>query len=311
MQYGYRDKVPLAAERPSMAVGFRAMRSSLKQQRNRLGERIAAEGPLGRLLELTQTRNAPDTRSASPDRLLLELAAHDLRNPLSGVLTAAQFLIEDAGGVLSGDQLVLLRSIESSAHFMLRLVEDMVELSRFEMDNLKIELHSVEIGLLVEHVVAINRTLAENRRISIELGVKQPAATVTADPVKLVRAVEALLTSAIRTSRPDGKIELQVDIEAENVLITIRSDDSAHSSDTLKSLFHPSPGSPPKRKFAEEWAALTLAFAKGIIEAHHGTVRMETGERENSSVVISLPLSERVKVQAQPKRKSRREGKAP
>ena len=249
------------------------------------------------------------SRYDSPERLLLELAAHDLRNPLSGVLTATQLLIEDANQVLNRDQLILLRSIESSTQFMLRLVDDMVEIPQFGAGDPKLDWHSVEIGPLIDHVVAVNRSLAENRRIKFEVSVHRPEATVNADPVKLARALEALLTSSIRSSETGSKIELLVDVETQHVVITLRHEAAGHSSVALRSLFDPSPTNRTKRRFSEERAALTLAYARGIVQAHQGTVRLNAGPKGTSSVVISLPLSARAKSRAQPKpamRKDRR-----
>jgi K+-sensing histidine kinase KdpD len=228
---------------------------------------------------------------------------------LSGVLTATQLLIEDASQVLSRDQLILLRSIESSTQFMLRLVDDMVELPRFGAGDPKLDWHSVEIGLLVEHVVAVNRPLAENRRIKLEVSVHRPEVTVNADPVKLGRALEALLTSAIRSSDTGGKIELLVDVETEHVVITLHHEAAGHSSVALRSLFDPSPTNRTKRRFSEERATLTLAYARGMVQAHQGTVRLNAGPKGRSSVVISLPVCARAKSRAQPKtvgRKDRR-----
>jgi signal transduction histidine kinase len=241
--------------------------------------------------------------------MLLELAAHDLRNPLSGVLSAAQLLIEDASGVLSPDQLILLRSIESSVHFMLRLVDDMVELPQFEAGNLKLDTHSTEVGLLVEHVVAVNRPLAEGRRIKLELGTHRPAARVMADPVKLVRALEALVTSSIRCSDAGGRIELLMDVQMDHVLITLRYEAPGHSSEALRSLFNPSRPHRVKRRFSEERAALTLAYAKGIVEAHHGTVRLTAGSKGTTSVVISLPISGQAGLRPHPRAAGRKNKK--
>lgn len=241
------------------------------------------------------------SRPESPERALLELAAHDLRNPLSGVLTATQLLIEEASRVLSQDQLILLRSIESSAQFMLRLVDDMVELPQLGAGKAKLELRSVEVGSLVEHVVAASRPLAENRRISIGVGVQRPLATVTADPVRLVRALEALLTSSIRSSEAGGTIELLVGFEAEYVVITLSYEAPGHSRDNLRSLFDTPPAKRTKRRFTEQRAALGLAYARGIVEAHHGTFRLEADQKGRSSVVISLPAFGRAKLRTERK----------
>jgi signal transduction histidine kinase len=254
------------------------------------------------------SKDREERTSASPDRLLLELAAHDLRNPLSGVLTAIQFLIEDAGGVLNADQLVLLRSIESSAQLMLRLVEDMAELPQLATSTLNFEWHSTDLGLLLEHIVAVNRPLAENRRITIDLRMERPQATVRADPVKLSRALESLLTSTIRSSQAGGKIELQLTFEGDDVIITLQHEDPGHSSDILRGLFDPSLASRPKRKFMQERAALTLAYARRVLEAHQGTVRLGTDPTGKSSVVIRVPVSGPVKLRGRRKPKRRNEG---
>jgi K+-sensing histidine kinase KdpD len=236
------------------------------------------------------------SRYDSPERVLLELAAHDLRNPLSGVLSAIQLLIEDAGPVLNADQVLLLRSIESSTQFMLRLVDDMVELPQFGTGDRKLDWRSVEIGLLIEHAVAVNRPLAHTRRIKLEVVVRRPEAVVNADPVRLARALEALLTSSIRSSDAGCRIELLVDVETEHLVITLRHEAAGRSGTALRSLFDPSFTNRTKRRFSEERTALTLGYARGIVKAHGGTMQQNAGPPGTSSVVISLPVSGRAKL---------------
>lgn len=238
------------------------------------------------------------SRYDSPERMLLELAAHDLRNPLSGVLSATQLLIEDAGPVLNADQLMLLRSIESSTQFMLGLVDDMVELPQFGTGGRKLDCHSVEIGLLIEHIVAVHRPQAHTRRIQLEVVVRRPEAVVNADPGKLARALGALLTSSIRSSDSGCRIELLVDVETEHLVITLRHEAAVHSGAALRSLFDPSSTKRTRRRFSEERAALTLGYVRGIVEAHDGTVQVSAGPPGISSVVISLPVSRRAKLRA-------------
>jgi signal transduction histidine kinase len=277
--------------------------------RKRRKPQAAADRWRGVIGSAQASKDREERTSGSPDRLLLELAAHDLRNPLSGVLTAIQFLIQDAGGVLNADQLVLLRSIESSAQLMLRLVEDMAELPQLATGSLNFEWHSTDLGLLLEHIIAVNRPLAENRRITIELRIERPLATVTADPVKLSRALEALLTSAIRSSQAGGRIELQLNLEAEHVVITLQHEDPSHASDILRGLFDPSLASRPKRKFMQERAALTLAYARRVLDAHDGTVQLATDPVGKSSVVIRVPIAGPTELGARQKTKGRIHGK--
>src|SRR5262245_58409082 len=74
-----------------------------------------------------------ELETVSIDRArLLGIAAHDLRNPISGILTASQYLLDDAASSLEAEHVALLQSIESSSRFMLRLIEDMLEISTIE-----------------------------------------------------------------------------------------------------------------------------------------------------------------------------------
>lgn len=247
---------------------------------------------------------------AFPDPGLLELAAHDLKNPLSGILTASQFLIEDAAGVLNPDQLILLRSIQSSAEFMLRLLDDMAELPQLGAGSPKLDWRTTDVGLLLEHVVAVIRPLAENRRISIDVRIEPPLSTIRADPVKLSRSLEMLLTHTIRSSQPDGRIEFQVAVADRKAAITLRHEDASHSSDVLRSLFDRSLARKSKRKFAQERAALTLGFVQRIVEAHHGTVQLAVDPKGKSSVVITIPVSGSGKLRARKGTKSGRGGQS-
>ena len=76
---------------------------------------------------------------------LLELAAHDLRNPISGILAAGQYLLEDAGAVLDEQHLAMLQSIDSSSRTMLRLIDDVIELANLESGELRLEIRATEI----------------------------------------------------------------------------------------------------------------------------------------------------------------------
>jgi len=233
-----------------------------------------------------------DTSHQQPANVrLLELAAHDLRNPLGGILASAQYLLEDCVGVLEPHHLKVLGAIEFSARSMLRLLEEMIEISTIESGAARLDLRSTDIGSMVEQVVSMNRTLADSERVNLELKVDGQVPAVISDPVKLSKALGGLLMNAIRSSRAGGVVEVLVGAQGKHATIRVRENGRGSSTDTLRALFQTPEGTRSKRGLAVERAARVLANAKRIVEAHRGAIRVETDGHQQPEVTLMLPSS--------------------
>ena len=99
---------------------------------------------------------------------LLEVAAHDLRNPISGILAAGQYLLDDAGYLLDEQHLALLQSIEASSRSMLRLIDDVIELSQIESGTIAIHRTEVKLRELVDDILTNLSSMAEPREIELK-----------------------------------------------------------------------------------------------------------------------------------------------
>jgi signal transduction histidine kinase len=222
--------------------------------------------------------------------LWLEIAAHDLRNPISGILAATQFLIEDASRNLQAHQVTLLRSIESSSQFVLRLLQELSEIPALESGKLQFDFYLTDIGALVESAVLANRPLAASKRVNLDLKIERPAPTVLADALKIGHALNTLLSSAVRCSPADARIEVRVDAREKHAVVALRSEDPGSLARNLTSLFHLSQGS-RKPGFSEERAALALGMAKRIVAGHRGTIQIGEGGAKGSVLTLNLPIS--------------------
>ncbi len=100
---------------------------SLRQAKARTRRRMRRElSRLNKAIEEPAPEGSSKTHSAGQLSAIRTLA-HDLRNPISGILTASQYLIEDASPLLETEHIALLQSIESSSEFMLKLIRDMLQ----------------------------------------------------------------------------------------------------------------------------------------------------------------------------------------
>jgi signal transduction histidine kinase len=289
-------KEPLAAGEvpgiPGSASGRNARRAAAaaEELRHRSGgaaagkRRLEREWPqLGRALPEAAAKGDRDTGCQE----LLESAVHDLRNPISGILAAAQYLLEEAGEILEPHQLTLLQSIESSARFMFLLLDEMVE--QPEPARNTAPSGSADIATLIDHAVDMNRKLAEARHIRVEADCSAELPRVAADAVQLAGALERLVKSALRTSAPGGRVEVLARAQGDQVLITIRQADQDN----------------PRRRPAGNGDLVALEQVRRVVEANRGDVQTEGGPRQPWNVLIRLPVLGRAR-KREPKKLERR-----
>jgi signal transduction histidine kinase len=226
---------------------------------------------------------------------LLEIVAHDLRNPISGILAAGQYLLEDAGPVLDEQHLAMLQSIDSSSRSMLRLIDDLIELANIESGELRLEMKNAEIQPLMNQAVSMSQAAADRKRVRlvIDSDGKAPLPALSIDPVKIFHAIDSLVASTVKFSRPGSRIEIGVGSRAGKATIWLRTDGSGISAGALRSLFNPFRKNRATRPGVEGGTALSLAKAKRIVEAHGGATHVHSGEARELTIKLTLPLKER------------------
>jgi signal transduction histidine kinase len=267
---------------------------------------VASEHSLTRRLsQLEHAMSHPDsefgeariTRRATGSKQIrvLEMAAHDLQNPISGVLAASQFLIEDAADRLDPRQLSLLHSIGSSSRAMLRLLEDMLEIPAIDAAPPRMFFQPTDIRSLVEQSVSMIHAVAEQRRVHFELSASDAIPPLAADPVRMSQALQDLLASAVRWSRPGGHVALTVNTHGNHATIRIAHENPDSSVEAVKYLLGPADLRRLKGGLAEARTAVTLARLRRTIEAHHGTIQAETDLAQGSTVTLTLPIARRAR----------------
>jgi signal transduction histidine kinase len=228
---GMKDAVRLGVlpDGAGSAAARAAVGTSLHQLKSKRESKVRVRKRLGsELLRLTKTAasqaavpQADSKVSPAGQANLLKMLAHDLRNPISGILAASQYLIEDAADSLDSQQLTLLRSIESSSGLMLRLIGDLLEVSSAGVKKLKLHLRQTDLVELVEKSAAAHRPLALARNIQIAVEKNGTVPRLDLDPVKMTQAINTLLTNAVRSSRSGSVIEISLSTLPGRVVISI------------------------------------------------------------------------------------------
>jgi signal transduction histidine kinase len=210
----------------------------------------------------------------------IRMLAHDLRNPISGILAASQCLLEDAALFLDGPHVTLLRAIESSSGLLLHLIEDMLEVARADSGRLRLRLRPADVTKLVQTSLQIQRARADARNIRLSMTRDEEVPRVEIDPPKLRWALNALLANTIRSSEPGGEIEIHVSAQRKNVVIAVR-----HAGTGTPARTDARSGS--SRRGRDQASALTVSTARLIVEGHGGTIRVN--QKSTPSYTLTLP----------------------
>jgi signal transduction histidine kinase len=221
---------------------------------------------------------------------LLRVVAHDLRNPISGILAASEYLIEDLPDA-SEDHLALLQAIYSSSQFMLHLIDDLLEISATGSANLEFTFQPTDLVLLVKQDVVLNRLLAERKRVRMVLAAHGTIPLVPADPQKIYQVIDKLVTNAIKFSHPDSGIEIQVGVEDDSAIVSVRDHGTGFPAEELKRVLRPFPSSQSLDQLGPA-PAYGLPHITRIVEEHGGHVRVESELGQGSTFTVSLPLTQ-------------------
>jgi signal transduction histidine kinase len=199
----------------------------------------------------------------------IRMLAHDLRNPISGILAASQCLMEDASLFLDEPHVTLLRAIESSSDLMLRLIEDMLEVARADSGALRLRPRPTDLAKLVDKIVAQQRKQADARGVRLKLTRDAEVPRVEVDSPRLRWAFNALLANTIRSSEHGGEVEIHIATRRKSVVLAVQ---------------HVGAGGPARagdsrggslRGERRQARALTLSTARLIVEGHGGTIRVD------------------------------------
>jgi hypothetical protein len=212
------------------------------------------------------------------------MLAHDLRNPVSGILCASQYLMEDAGSQLDTHQMMLLRSIESSCALLMGLIDDRLEAPRASPRKPSLRLQKVDIAWLVEQVALILQRIAPSNKTRLEVEKDETIAGILLDPLKMPLALNVVLANAVHCTPPGGDIEVGIKAERERVVVTVCYNGAENvSEDSVR-------GSRFTRRQNQHPTARALSSIRRIVEVHGGRVKAQNSAR-GSLLILTLPRS--------------------
>ncbi|CAN5846432.1 hypothetical protein BH11MYX2_BH11MYX2_18300 [soil metagenome] len=222
----------------------------------------------------------------------LAMLGHELRNPMAPIVTALQMMRMD--GVNTRAQDVLERQV---AHLM-RLVDDLLDISRITSGKVELRRERVEISAVVTRALEMSRPLLEQRRNVLTVDVPERGLPVDGDPARLAQVVSNLLTNAAKYSDLETGSELRADREGDLVRLSVVDHGIGIDAGYLERVFDQFIQVPQGIDRAAGGLGLGLAIVKNLVQRHDGTVRVASdGAGRGSTFVVELPLCRTPEIQ--------------
>jgi signal transduction histidine kinase len=216
---------------------------------------------------------ARESRLEESRRELVSWVSHDLRTPLAGMRAMSEAL-EDG---LAPDPARYHSQIKSEVDRMVRMVDDLFELSRMHAGSLRISPEPVPVGDLVSEAIAGADPVARARGVRLD-GVVEDGLRVTADPAALSRILDNLIMNGIRHTPSEGLVEIHARAVAEGVELSVTDGcdgiPDAERPRVFDLAWQGAAARTPESDVPTSGAGLGLAIVKGIVEAHQGEVEV-------------------------------------
>jgi len=252
-------------------------------------ERKKAEEALANYAVELAEKNAELERLNEQKNQFLGIAAHELRNPLHFILTYSEFLLEEASDVLSEEQIKFLSIIRSSSEFMVRLVNDLLDVARINAGKLQLNTEPTDLVALVRRNVSLNKTLAAKRDVHLRLH-EEPLPTMAVDPVKVEQVLNNLMTNAVKYSPPGGIVDVTLERDGDHVTLAVHDRGPGIPDDELDKVFQPFETTSIESLTGEKGTGLGLAIAKKIAQGHGGDIWVESMMGQGTTFYLSLPI---------------------
>ena len=233
-----------------------------------------------------ETAYAELTKNKEERDRILNVVAHDLRSPLSGISGISKMMLADDKVV--EDNKEMFRLIEQSAESTLRLISDLMHTNINSVEQYQFQ--DIELNKLVHQILQLLVFTAKEKNIIIEANIAKQKIELKADKDKIDRVISNLVTNAIKFSKPGSIVHVSLHANHDFAEIIVKDNGIGIPEYLQGKIFDLFTTAKRKGTAGEKSYGLGLAICKKIIDVHEGFIHVESKEGLGSSFIVKLPL---------------------
>jgi len=219
----------------------------------------------------------------------LGIAAHDLRNPLASIMGLSELLICKHLGPLTKDQVKYVNSINTVCHNMLALVNDLLDVSVIESGRLELRFKRGSLKKLIKEQLKLYDLIAKKKNISIHTKFSK-IPDIRFDPDRLVQIFDNIMSNAIKFSPQGSNIYVTLNQNGKMSKVSVRDEGPGMSEEDQSRMFGNFQRLSAQPTGGEKSTGLGLAIVKKIIDAHKGTIEVDSKLGSGSTFSFLLKM---------------------
>lgn len=225
----------------------------------------------------------------------LSIASHELRTPMTAIKSYLWLALSGKGGEMSEKQKFYVERSYNSAERLIKLVNDLLSISRIESGRIAVELKDADMEKIIDDVIIEVIPRANELGLTVTFMPHQDIPQVKADPDKIKEVLINLIGNSLKFTPKGGEINISVENKDNMLLVHVKDTGQGIAKEDISKLFQKFniiKGSYEVNHNIFQGTGLGLYISKSIITLHHGTIWVESeGKGKGSTFSFSIPIS--------------------
>ena len=266
-----------------------ALKSAVQRiQGGDLTQRVTmpAQGEIGELADAFNRMAQTLQRNEQLRQNMVSDIAHELRTPITNIRGYLEALDD---GVMQADKQTI-HLIHEEAVLLTRLTQDLQELALADAGTLQIDKQAMLMEQVIQQTIQQHQPRAKDKQIKFVTHIGKNLPDIYADPNRIAQVLHNLLSNAVYYTPEKGTITLSASVEDALMRVQVQDTGEGIASEHLENIFERFYRSDPSRNRSTGGAGLGLAIVKQLVEAHDGSVSVESEKGKGTTFTFTLPI---------------------
>jgi signal transduction histidine kinase len=264
--------------------------AALREARATLGDAVTAE-PGEAAVARRLTRELDDAiahlEGARPEKDLVSIICHDLKDPLASIVMGAGYLRKTIPPEETAARRVV-DAVARSADRMSQVVGDFHDLARLEAGTLPFEPRPCDVVATLQGAMPPLLAEARERNLTLTLEAPRSCPSAMCDRLRLLQIVSKLVGNALKFTPADGRIAVGVAGQEQSVRVSVSDTGRGIPPERIPTVFDHGANA---RRSARDGPGLGLAIVRGLVELHRGEIAVDSRVGEGTTFTFTLPLA--------------------
>jgi PAS domain S-box-containing protein len=222
----------------------------------------------------------------------VSMVSHEIRSPMNSLLMQMKIILDGLAGEVTDKQREILERASGKIHNLTEMVTELLDLARIEAGLVINEKEVIEIRSLLEEQVAFHQAAAQAKKIRLELEDFPTLPTIQASKQGMEEVFTNLITNAIKYSPPESLVSVSAAVVNDYIAVTIRDTGFGIPEEDLEEIFTRFYRVKDSNTREIHGTGLGLAIVKSIVNAHQGSIKVESKLGQGTAFTVLLPDTE-------------------